>query len=134
MAQSRPHRVLIVEDHDDAREMYVLTVEYAGMDAQSAADSETAFRVAVDWQPDLVVTDFLLRGGENGARLCHRLRQDPRTCDIPTVVMTGSTRRDDVEAILGAGCADIRIKPYSPDALIADVRRLTGRASARRTA
>jgi hypothetical protein len=38
--------------------------------------------------------------------------------------MTGSTRKADAEAVLGAGCADIRIKPYLPHELIEDIKRL----------
>jgi len=49
--------------------------------------------------------------------------------------MTGSTRKADAEAILGAGCADLRTKPYLPDTLVADVRRLAAMSlAARRSA
>jgi hypothetical protein len=48
--------------------------------------------------------------------------------------MTGSATKADVEAILGAGCADIRLKPYLPDAMVDDVRELSARGTSRRTA
>lgn len=124
LGHPRPLRVLIVEDHDDALDMYLVSVECAGMEARGAQNADLAFATAVEWQPDVIVTDFLLRGGPNGAALCRRIRSDPRTSHIPTLVMTGSTRKGDAEAILGAGCADIRLMPYLPEALLADVRRL----------
>ena len=96
----------------------------AGFEVRTAADADTALAIATDWLPDVVIADFLLRGGPNGAELCRWLHADPRTGHIPTLVMTGSTRKADAEAILGAGCADLRTKPYLPDALVTDVRRL----------
>lgn len=133
MAQVDPRsvRVLIVEDSLDAREMYALSLSLAGLQVQASADVRTALRLAVEWQPDVIVTDFLLAGELNGADLCRSIHDDPRTRHIPTLVMTGSTRRSDVEAILGAGCSDIRVKPYPPDAMLDDIRRLTAEASAR---
>jgi CheY-like chemotaxis protein len=127
--QMHPVRVLIVEDHADARDMYVLTLEVAGMQVKEARDADEAFAIATVWLPDVIVTDFLLGGRSNGAELCRLIHGDPRTAHIPTLVMTGSTRKGDAEAILGAGCADIRLKPYLPDALVADVRRLSKTAA-----
>ena len=43
-------------------------------------------------QPDVIVTDFVLKGEQNGAALCRRLHADPRTAGIKVLVVTGSTR------------------------------------------
>ena len=122
-------RVLIVEDSADAREMYVLFLSLAGLQVQSATDVRTALALAIEWQPDVIITDFLLAGEMNGAELCRALQEDPRTRHIPTLVMTGSTRRSDAEAILGAGCRGVRLKPYLPDTMLDDIRQLTGAGS-----
>lgn len=124
-------RVLLVEDHDDAREMYVLFLEYQGAVVRSTANAESALEIASEWHPDVIVTDFILRDGPNGAELCRRVHADPRFKGVPTLVVTGSTQKKDAEAILGAGCAGIRLKPYLPDALVQDVRLLAGRTQVR---
>lgn len=124
MSAVRPIRVLIVEDHADTREMYVLYLRGAQIDVRDVTNADDAFTLAAEWQPDVVITDYLLRGGANGAELCKRLHDDERTRHIPTLVITGSTRKQDAEAILGAGCADIRLKPYRLEAMMADVLRL----------
>jgi CheY-like chemotaxis protein len=118
-------RVLLVEDYEDARELYAITLQLAGIEVRAVADAAAGLAVAQEWLPDVVVTDYILGGPVTGADLCRRLRENPATRHIPALVMTGSTRKADAEAVLGAGCADIRIKPYLPDQLIADVRRLT---------
>jgi CheY-like chemotaxis protein len=117
--------VLLVEDDLDALEMYEFALGAGGFDTCSARDAASAFDLACERRPDMIVTDFVLRGPQNGAELCRRLHSQPETADIPVLVVTGSTRRTDAEALVGAGCSDIRIKPYLPDALVADVARLT---------
>ena len=115
--------------------MYALTLEQAGFEVRAVAEAETAYEVACEWLPDVVVTDFLLHGVITGADLCARLQANAATSHIPTIVMTGSTRKSDAEAVLGAGCADIRIKPYLPDQLVEDVSRFLPQSSMhRRTA
>jgi two-component system cell cycle response regulator len=120
--------VLLVEDDVDSRDMYALGLGFAGIDVHSVQDASAAFELAVARRPDVIVTDFFLRGADNGAALCRRLHADARTADIPVLVVTGSTRPADAEALRGAGCADIRTKPYLPDALISDVEYLVSRS------
>lgn len=122
--RARPIRVLIVEDDVDSRDMYAMALGFAGFDTHTAAGSAAAFEMAVASQPDVIVTDFMLGGGDNGAVLCQRIHGDERTAYIKMLVVTGSTRKRDVEALLGAGCSDIRTKPYLPDALIDDIEQL----------
>jgi two-component system, cell cycle response regulator DivK len=125
MADARvPPLVLVVEDDQDTRDMYAMYLDYCGMTVLTAASVESAFTLAVEHQPDVVVTDYILRGPESGMDLCRRLRQEPRTAHIPSLLMTGSSRSSDTTAALDAGCADVRIKPYLPDSLVADIREI----------
>jgi CheY-like chemotaxis protein len=126
--------VLLVEDDKDAREMYSLALELGGMVVRSETSVDAALRTAIEWRPDIIVTDFLLHGHGTGADLCRTLHADPATAGIPIVVMTGISRAPDVESIVQAGCAEIRIKPYLPDALVQDVKALTATTRGRRTA
>jgi len=121
-------RVLLVEDDADSRDMYAMVLGFAGFDVHAVGDASAAFELAVARHPDVIVTDFTLRGPDNGAALCRRLHADARTADIPVLVVTGSTRPADAEALRGAGCAEIRTKPYLPDALIVDVEYLVSRS------
>jgi CheY-like chemotaxis protein len=123
--RDRPIAVLLVDDDADSRDMYAAALAFAGIEAHVAADADTAFDLAVSVHPDVIVTDFILKGGANGAALCSRLHADPRTADIKVLVVTGSTRKGDAEALLGAGCSEIRTKPYLPDALLGEIERLT---------
>jgi two-component system phosphate regulon response regulator PhoB len=117
--------VLVVDDDQDTREMYALFLELSGYRVVSAPDASSALEIALAQGPHVVVTDFMLPGGVSGADLCRKLKQHETTAHVPALLVTGSTRRSDAELALGAGCADIRVKPYLPDALLHDVRALT---------
>ena len=119
--------VLVVEDDQDTRDMYAMYLDFCGMGVITAVSVESAFALAVEHQPDVVVTDFMLRGPESGTDLCRRLRQEARTAHIPALLMTGSSRTADTNAAFDAGCADVRIKPYLPDTLVADIRDIIAR-------
>ncbi|MBA3887632.1 MAG: response regulator [Acidobacteria bacterium] len=120
----RRHRVLLVEDHLDTRDMYAWSLEASGFDVLTASDADGAFALAADKRPDVVITDFWLPGGPSGADLCNRLKLDVRTAAIPTLMVTGSTQRQTAQNALSSGCAVVRLKPYLPDALERDVRLL----------
>jgi DNA-binding response OmpR family regulator len=121
--------VLVVDDDQDTREMYELFLNMSGYRVLTASDVETAFELALAHVPAIVVTDFMLVGSRKGTDLCRLLKQDHRTEHIPALLVTGSSRRGDAEAALGAGCADIRVKPYPLDDLLIDVRALTSRGA-----
>jgi len=116
--------LVLVDDDIDTREMYASWLEHAGFEVFSADNAESGFDYAVNHQPRVVVTDHILRHGPTGAELCRRLKDDARTGHIPTLLMTGRAERRTVEGALGAGCAVVRLKPYLPDAMLADLGAL----------
>jgi CheY-like chemotaxis protein len=115
--------IVVVEDHLDTRELYEAWLTHAGFRVVTAADAEAGFTVATSLRPAVVVTDFRLPGA-NGADLCKRLKQDDRTENVPTVLVTALSERTNVEAALSQGCAIVRLKPYLPDALARDLRAI----------
>ena len=85
--------VLVVDDHDDTREMYVQSLVAFGFNAIAAADSEQADRCACDSHPDVVVTDLTLRGGD-GWQLLHDLKREARTRVRPNFGTCSSVVRE----------------------------------------
>lgn len=115
--------IVLVEDHRDTRELYADSLTHAGFNVLTAADAEDGFKIATTARPAVVVTDYRLPGA-SGAELCSRLRHDNRTANVPTLLVTASSQRANVEAALSEGCAIVRLKPYLPDALERDVRAI----------
>jgi chemosensory pili system protein ChpA (sensor histidine kinase/response regulator) len=118
--------VLIVDDHDDTRELYVQTLAMCGFEAIGAGDVQEACRQAWESRPDIVVTDLTLRGG-NGWQLIQDLHGDARTRDVPIVLVTGHSAASLRERAEREGCAGFFVKPCLPDELATELRNILDR-------
>jgi CheY-like chemotaxis protein len=114
-ARPRP-RVLIVDDHEDTREMYAWCMRAGGWVVEGVADGAAAVRVAPEFAPDAVVLDLHLPG-LNGLEVTRRLRRDGRTKHVAIVVCTGLDTETGGEAARMAGCDEFVRKPIEPDSL-----------------
>ena len=86
-----PPLVLIVDDDADAREIYDEYLRFAGYRTEVAENGSRAVERAMERRPDLVLLDHEMpvMSGAEAARL---LRTDPRTRDIPIVMLTALPR------------------------------------------
>ena len=125
---SRP-LVLIVDDHDDTRELYVTGLGALGFEAIAAADCAHAGRRAAESNPDIVVTDLSLPGGD-GWQLIQDLKREARTRHIPVVLLTGHAEPELRERADREGCAAFFVKPCLPDELAVELRHVLDRISA----
>jgi DNA-binding response OmpR family regulator len=84
-----------------------------GWEVVEAPDGETALERAVAERFDLVVLDVMMPG-LSGFDVARKLRQDPRTVDLPFVFL--SARADEAEIRRGfeLGAADYITKPFDP--------------------
>lgn len=104
--------------------MYADWLTDAGFRVLEAHNGLQALERAFDSKPDVVVTDLNIPGID-GFELTRRLRQDPRTCDVPVLAVTGYTAfaSDPVRA-LRAGCDAVLLKPCVPQKLETAIRSL----------
>ena len=122
---TKKHRVLVVEDYDDAREMYRMGLEFAGFEVDDARDGEEAFKKAFELVPDLVLMDLALPKMD-GWEVTRRLKADPRTRGIVIVALTGHALDSHARDATAAGCDAFIAKPCLPDELVTKVRKLLG--------
>jgi two-component system, cell cycle response regulator DivK len=122
--EGTPPRVLLVEDDRDGRRLYAQWLTDAGFRVQEAHNGLQALERAFDARPDIVVTDLHVPGID-GFELARRLKQDPRTRDVPVLAVTGYVAfASDPGRALRAGCDAVLPKPYSPEDLEAAIRNL----------
>jgi two-component system cell cycle response regulator DivK len=108
----------------DGRRMYAEWLTGAGFRVAQAHNGLQALERALDFLPDVVVTDLNIPGID-GFELTRRLKQDPRTCDIPVLAVTGyAAFAADPDRARRAGCDAVLPKPCSPDDLESAVRSL----------
>jgi CheY-like chemotaxis protein len=123
--------VLVVEDYQDAREMYAAYLQYAGFRVAEATDGLEAIEQSVALQPDIILMDLALPKVD-GWEATRRLKEDERTRDIPIVALTGHALAGHAEGARRAGCDAFVTKPCLPDVLVAEIRRmLSARGGAR---
>lgn len=121
---------LVVDDSAGARKRVATLLGLGGWDVHQAVGTEAALDLAEDVQPDLVVTDFVLRGG-NGAALLHRLRNEG--CRAKTVVVATQLTELVLEYAAAAGAFACLAKPVDPRELLDVMHALTGNTARRAT-
>ena len=115
--------VLVVEDYQDAREMYAAYLQFSGFAVAEAANGVEAIEKTHELLPDIVLMDLALPRMD-GWDATRRLKNDPRTRHIPIVALTGHALAGHAEGAREAGCDAFVTKPCLPDALVAEIRRL----------
>jgi len=108
--------VLLVEDFDDAREMYAEYLEFNGLRVAGAADAMRGLQMADELQPSIILMDAALPG-LSGWDAIKELKANPRTRHIPVLMMTGHVLGDARERALAAGADGFIPKPCLPDEL-----------------
>lgn len=118
--------VLLVEDDQAGRLLYAEWLAQAGFQVAQAHNGLQALERALDATPDVVVTDLNIPGID-GFELTRRLKQDPRTRDVPVLAVTGyAAYASDPGRARRAGCDAVLSKPCSAEDLEAAVRNLIG--------
>jgi len=119
--------VLVVEDYQDAREMYAEYLRFSGYDVIEAANGYEAVERATEKLPDIILMDLALPRMD-GWEATRRLKADPRTKDIVIVALTGHALAGHADRAQEAGCDSFVTKPCLPDALVAEIQRMLGSA------
>ena len=114
---------VIVEDHGDTRDGYAEYLTMSGFDVLSAGDAEEFRRLLRDEVPDAVVMDLRLPSTDGWA-LTRELKQDPRTREVPVIVVSASVMPADIARAEQAGCDAFVPKPCDPSRVVTELKRL----------
>lgn len=115
--------VLLVDDHEDGRELLGEFLSFSGYAVEACASGEEALeRVASRGAPSAVVTDLSL-GAMSGADLARKLRAEPSTSSVPILAVTGHATFDDPESLFEA----VLVKPIVLPDLTAELERAIAR-------
>ncbi|MDE0400146.1 MAG: response regulator [Candidatus Poribacteria bacterium] len=106
-------KILIVEDERDIADLLRYNLQKAGFKTDYVRNGADALQRAIEKTPDLILLDLMLPEVD-GMIVCRLLKNDPRTKNIPIVMVTAKTEEKDRVAGLELGADDYIIKPFSP--------------------
>jgi phosphate regulon transcriptional regulator PhoB len=121
-------KMLVVDDEPDIVELVSYNLKKEGFDVASASDGEEALGMIKKGDFDFLILDLMLPRIQ-GMELCRILRNDPKTAQIPIIMLTA--KGEEVDRIIGleTGADDYMTKPFSPRELIARVKAVMRRLS-----
>ncbi|MDA8241753.1 MAG: response regulator [Nitrospiraceae bacterium] len=124
-------KILVVDDEPDIVELVAYNLQKEGFIVSSASDGEDALAKIREEKFDFIILDLMLPGMP-GMEICRVLRNDPKTKNLPIIMLTA--KGEEVDKILGleVGADDYLTKPFSPRELLARIRAVMRRTSGKK--
>jgi CheY-like chemotaxis protein len=108
------HRILIIDDEDDIREVAALSLEsVAGWQVFMANSGKQGLTRAAEHRPDAILLDVMMPGMD-GPTTFRELRKNPATADIPVILLTAKVQSSDQRRFADLGVEAILLKPFDP--------------------
>ncbi|MFA6307177.1 MAG: response regulator [Patescibacteria group bacterium] len=117
-------KILLVEDDSFLLGMYATKFEMENFKVIMAEDGEKAVRLALKEAPDIILLDIILPK-MNGFDVLRQLKADPATADIPVILLTNLSQKDEIEQGLKIGAADYLIKAhFMPSEVVDKIKKM----------
>jgi len=123
-------KILIIEDEEDVIELIRYNLAKEGYQVISAVSGEKGLDIALESQPNLILLDLMLPGLD-GLEICRILKKNQKTDNIPIIMVTAKGGEADIVAGLELGADDFIPKPFSPRVLLARIKAVLRRVSAK---
>ena len=118
-------RILIVEDNADIAELLAIRLELAGYSTCKTRDAASGIGGVYSYKPHAVLLDIGLPD-HDGFSVLQAIKADPRTRQIPVLMLTARQALGDIPAALKLGARDYVTKPFDDRKLLIRVARLLG--------
>ena len=122
--------IYYVEDDNNIRDLVVYTLRQTGLEARGFSAAGPFFSALQETTPELVLLDIMLPG-EDGLQILKQLRASSQTADIPVIMITARDTEYDTVVGLDAGADDYIAKPFGMMELVARVKAMLRRTTAK---
>ncbi len=116
-------KILFVDDEKDMLDMVSIRLKSAGYDVVVAENGCEAFERAHAERPDLIILDVMLPKMD-GYELCSLFKSDISLMDIPVILLTARSQKEDIEIGMAAGADSYITKPMDGDVLLRTISEL----------
>lgn len=115
--------VMVVDDNQQNLELLQAYLEDVECETVPAYDGLEALKIIAKRPPDLILLDIMMPR-MSGFEVCKRLKNDPKTSDIPIIMVTALNEYGDIERALDCGADDFLSKPINKLELLTRVRTM----------
>jgi CheY-like chemotaxis protein len=120
------HRILIIDDEDDIREVAALSLEtVAGWDVAVANSGAQGLVRAIEFKPEAILLDVMMPEMD-GPSTFRELRKNPATARIPVVLLTAKVQPSDQRTFADLGVEAVLFKPFDPMTLATQIAEVLG--------
>lgn len=110
--------ILLVEDHEDTREMLVECLTACGATVLAAGDAVSARAAATARSIDLIVTDIAMPR-ESGIRMMMKMREAGHLQSVPAIAISGQVRTEELAELQPGLFQAVLSKPFDLGRLLA---------------
>lgn len=103
-------KILLVDDEPDLLGIVELVLVKKGFKV-TALEAPPSVEELIQIDPDVVFLDLLLKG-QHGVDICQRIKADPRSKDVPVVIVSAHTASEVKEACMACSADDFLTKPF----------------------
>jgi CheY-like chemotaxis protein len=121
-------KILIVDDEPIVHRLLRHYLEREGYETIAASNGREAIELATHEGPQLIVMDVMMPEMD-GITALRRLKKEEDTKTIPVIMITANCHYVTKQESEAAGAAVFLTKPFSPNQLLSEVRRLVPQSS-----
>lgn len=120
------HRILIIDDEDDIREIAAMSLEtIAGWEVMVANSGAQGLTRAAMYKPDAILLDVMMPGMD-GPTTFRELQKNPTTAKIPVLFLTAKVQAHDRARFANLGIQAVLVKPFDPLTLSTQIASVLG--------
>ena len=121
--QEQKPTVLVVDDNQQNLELLQAYLEDVDCRAIAARDGIEALKIVSKDTPDLILLDVMMPK-MSGFEVCKRIKNDPKTADIPVIMVTALSEFGDIERAIDSGTDDFLSKPVNKLELLTRIKTM----------
>jgi CheY-like chemotaxis protein len=106
-------KILLIEDDKDQILLYQTKFELSGYNFAAAENGLAGLKLAETEKPDIILIDLLMTG-MGGIEVLEKLKQNPKTKNIPAVIVTNLDKHELAKKALALGALDFIVKSSVP--------------------
>ncbi len=121
--QDKTPTVLVVDDNQQNLELLQVYLEDVDCQSIPACDGHEALDIIAKNPPDLILLDVMMPK-MSGFEVCRRIKNDPKTSDIPVIMVTALNEFGDIERAIDSGTDDFLSKPVNKLELLTRIKTM----------